>query len=540
MICGAANSLWMAGCLPELARFRRAMTRVGEEQEALLRRLLRANAQTEFGREHGFSDIRTVREYQRRVPLRTHEEYQSWIDRVAAGAPNVLTRDRVRLFEPTSGSAGATKLIPFTNALQQEFQRGIRPWVADLFLRYQQLVSGQAYWSVTPAAGPRCRTSGGIPIGFEDDSFYVGGWQRRFVQAVMVVPTGARHAPDAEAVRYLTLLALIRSSNLRLISVWNPTFLSLLVDRLPAWGEALAHDLHPDARRADVLRAALRASTPEERHAVLWPHLHTISCWTDANAAAPSVHVARLFPQARIQGKGLIATEGFISLPLVGHEGAALAVRSHFLEFAPLDSRGETSDSSPRLADELERGHRYVVVLSTGGGLYRYRLNDVVEVIGHLRQCPLIRFVGRQSYISDWFGEKLNEAYVASVLSRSFEQFGISPSFAMLACDATLRSPAYVLYIETSEPDGLLDRLAGGIDAELRRSFHYDCARLLGQLAPLRVFRAEGAGEAHLTTAVRAGQRAGDVKPLALDRRGGWSHIFRGRFVSEVTSANAT
>ena len=50
------------------------------------------------------------------------------------GAPHVLTRDRVTLFEPTSGSSGAGKLIPSTVSLQQQFHRGIRPWIANLFL----------------------------------------------------------------------------------------------------------------------------------------------------------------------------------------------------------------------------------------------------------------------------------------------------------------------------------------------------------------------------------------------------------------------
>src|SRR6202035_1674739 len=130
-----------------------------------------------------------------------------------------------------------------------------------------------------------------------------------------------------------------------------------------------------DAHRASTLRTALGARTAGERHAVLWPHLHTISCWTDANAAVPAAHVAGLFPHARIQGKGLIATEAFISLPLVGHDGAALAVRSHFLEFESVNGQNEMCDREARLAHELERGRRYAVIVSTGGGLYRYHLH---------------------------------------------------------------------------------------------------------------------------------------------------------------------
>jgi hypothetical protein len=550
VICALANSLWLAGCLGEAARFRAAVNRVEQEQQALLRQMLVANAETEFGRLHHFSSISSVHEFQQRVPLRDYDGYQEWVDRVRAGSPNILTRERVRLLEPTSGSSGATKLIPYTASLQREFQRGIHSWVADLFLHHRDLLSGQAYWSVSPATLPDRRTPGGIPIGFEDDAAYVGGWQRRLVDAVMAVPGTLRNVSDMEASQYLTLLFLIRASKLKLISVWNPTFLALLLDHLPEWGDALAHDLErgtvrhhrnlpenlgwptrPEKRRAAELRAALRSSSPAERHARLWPELSLISCWTDANAATPAAHLRTLLPQARIQGKGLIATEGFISFPMVGEAGAALAVRSHFLEFLPVTSSGEVDPASPQLAHQIERGQQYAVVLTTGGGLYRYLLQDVVEVTGHFHGCPLVRFMGRHGYVSDWFGEKLNGTYVAQILRDVLASLAIVPSFAMLACD-TGGSPSYVLYIDACETDEVLARAATRIDDGLRSNFHYRYARELGQLSVVRVFRAEGAAETYQSMAVANGQRAGDVKPPALDRRNGWSGIFRGHFLS--------
>ena len=49
------------------------------------------------------------------------------------------------------------------------------------------------------------------------------------------------------------------------------------------------------------------------------------------------------------------------------------------------------------------------IVSFTGGGLYRYRLNDCVEILGFVNECPLLRFVGRKDKVVDLFGEKLNE-----------------------------------------------------------------------------------------------------------------------------------
>jgi GH3 auxin-responsive promoter len=551
MICSLANTLWTAACVPELRRFTRATSRVGEVQRQQLRQLLEANRDTEFGRDHGFATIRSPREYQQRVSLSSYEDYRPWIDRIATGSPHVLTHDPVTLFEPTSGSTTATKLIPYTASLQREFQRGIRPWIADLFLHRPALAGGAAYWSVSPAIEPG-RTSGGIPIGFDEDSAYVGGWQRKLVQAVMAVPAEVRRERTMERFRHRTLLSLVRCSHLRLVSVWNPTFFLLLMDRLPEIGDELIRELRAprelrkvrdtQPRRADVLAAALRARTAAERHTILWPRLRVISCWTDGHAADPARELASQFPQAEMQGKGLIATEGFVSLPFVGQAGSSgssgssgscLALRSHFFEFVPVDTHGSVSDGDGdvRLAEELERGQRYAVVLSTGGGLYRYQLNDIVEVTGHRRECPVIRFIGRQAHISDWFGEKLNELHVAQVLRDAFAAASLSPSFAMMACDPTLTTPAYVLYLETTDTNESLGRLARQIDTALRQSVHYEYARRLGQLGPLRIFRTRGASERYLAAEVHEGRRAGDIKPLALHHRSGWTQVMTGDFV---------
>ncbi len=527
MICTLANSLWVAGCASESARFRSATRRVAEEQHAILQRILDQNHDTEFGRQHDFSSIRSVADYQQRVPLRSYDQHKQWIDSAASGVPNVLTKEKIRLFEPTSGSSGATKLIPYTASLQQEFQKGIRAWIADLFLHMPALLGGQAYWSLSPVTEIVRQTSGGIPIGFEDDTSYVGGWQRHLVNAVMAVPAQVRLASDLDQFRYTSLLFLVRSRSLRLISVWNPSFLFLLLDRLPEWGVRIAHDLEhgigcpADSRRARELRQALTARSPQDLYRTLWPKLRVISCWADSNAAVPAARLAKLFPHCRVQGKGLIATEAFVSFPLTNRDGAALAIRSHFLEFLPAGS------DRPLLAHQLERGARYQVILTTGGGLYRYQLGDLIEVTGHLNGCPLVRFLGRQHYVSDWFGEKLSDAHVSNVLQEVFRSLSMSPSFAMLACD-TSSQPGYVLYIDSLESEELLNRAAEMIDTRLRTNFHYDYARRLGQLHCVRPFRAPNGARIFLRAEMQKGRRLGDVKTPALDRRDGWSQIFGG------------
>jgi GH3 auxin-responsive promoter len=523
-----ANSAWFASCIPEYLRFRCGLSRVREEQEQVLFEILRKNRESEFGRRHEFAMIRTARDYQQRIPLRDYEDYRQLVNRIAEGDSQVLTEEPVCLFEPTSGSVGTTKWIPYTSSLQNEFQRGIRAWVADLFLNTPDLLHGPAYWSVSPSEDCEQITRSGIRVGFADDSEYVGGVQRRLVQAVMAVPAHVRKLRDLDAFWYTTLLHLVRRPDLRFISVWSPSFLTLLMDRLPEFGDRLV-------REAPEIKRALCAGTAAERHVLLWPRLRMISCWTESNSALAASKLAALFPQTRICGKGLIATEGFVSFPWEARGASVLAIRSHFLEFLPVDSNDNSDTEHPQLAHELEPGQRYSVVLTTGGGFYRYLLGDLIEVVGREQQCPLVRFLGRGRVV-DWCGEKLHEAQVLRVLTEAFSTLHVAPSFAMLACDTTDVIPAYVLYLEAAGSEDRLVEIAAAVESGLRESFHYNYARRLGQLGQLRIFAAQNAEASYVSACIARGQRAGNVKPVSLDHRAGWTARFHGRFV-ETTAA---
>ena len=136
-----------------------------------------------------------------------------------------------------------------------------------------------------------------------------------------------------------------------------------------------------------------------------WPDLAVISCWTDGASAAEARRLREFFPTTAIQGKGLLATEACVSLPLAAGRGPVLAVRSHFFEFT-------TDDGRCLAAHEVEAGTEYSVVVTTGGGLYRYRLEDRVLVTGFLGTTPTLRFLGKAGHVCDRYGEKLHVRHV--------------------------------------------------------------------------------------------------------------------------------
>ena len=307
-----ANSAWLASSLPAWTRFSRALNEPERAQRNILRRLIATNRDGAFGQAHGFKTIRSYEEFRERVPVMDHDALEPWVARVKRGETAVLTREPVTRLLPTSGSTGGRKLIPFTATFQRELNAAIGPWMLDLAREHPSLARGPAYWSVSPAIETP-REDSAVPIGFDDDSAYLGGLRKRFVEIALAVPSALRLVRDVDASRYLTLLCLLRQRGLRLISVWHPSFLTLLLDALPGlWDELLrdvesggcrravglpkevrrAMDAAPQPRRA----AELRSTGPNDPHA-MWPELRVASCWADAQASLPAQDLQRRLSQ---------------------------------------------------------------------------------------------------------------------------------------------------------------------------------------------------------------------------------------------------
>ena len=518
----AIHGAWLATCLPEAMAFSRASRQpVKRIQEQILLSILRANADTAYGRRFGFDRIRSVEAFQEQVPPIDFDDLAPWIEKAAAGEPGVLTAEPVRLFEPTSGSSAATKLIPYTHGLQEAFNRALHPWLADLFLHRPDLTTGPAYWVVTPRSGQQDRTSGGIPIGFQDDAEYFGQWAKRFVDTLMAVPSHVVRDGDSGSWRFQTLLHLLKTGDLRLVSLWNPTFLPSLLRELAPLGERLVAALESDApNRAGLLRdllPALRAGREEGLGTQLWPALRLISTWTEAEAAGGIPALRRWFPDVALETKGLLATEGVVTIPRYGAPAPVLAVRSGFFEF----QEGEDGETPFRTAGALEPGGRYRVLLTTPGGLYRYRLHDIVEMKGWWRSLPSLAFCGKEALVSDLCGEKLDSRHVAGILARL-----AGPDARCFLAAEREPSPHYCLFLPAGGPIYNKKNISVLLEEALCENFHYRWCREAGQLAAAEVVNLSFGGaeldRRRLARLEAEGTRQGTAKLAPLDRRPGW------------------
>ncbi len=513
-----ANLGWLAASLPAWRRFRRDAEDIEATQRSQLSHYLAMNKGTVFGRDHGFETLRCYEDFASAVPLRCYDDFEPLIRRIASGEENVLTAEPVKLLEPSSGSSGAEKWIPYTKTLQGEFNRSVAVWMAQNFLDDPRLIGGRAYWSLTPRI-PRDENAGTVvPVGFDEDSAYLGGFAERLIRRTLLADPALARIRDMPRFWRATLVSLLACRDLRLISVWHPSFLQLLLERMRSeWralldgvrhgmcDESACFAIRGNKRRADELR-----SVGCDDLAYLWPQLRLISCWGDANATAGFDEVESEFPGVRVQRKGLVATEAIATLPFSGHR--PLAISSHFFEF-------EAADGSVKPSWAAEEGEEYSLVVTTGGGLYRYRMKDRVRVVNRYGSLPSLVFLGKEDSVTDFFGEKLSEAFIVDVLEKLFRRMGVRPGFAMLAYEPELA--CYTLFVEA---DRSIATQADNLDSGLRENPHYALCRQLGQLHKVRISTLPGnAVEAYTNRLVERGMRLGDIKLTALSRDTDWS-----------------
>ena len=236
------------------------------------------------------------------------------------------------------------------------------------------------------------------------------------------------------------------------------------------------------------------------------------------------------FPNVEIQGKGLVATEAFVSLPF--HEGKdpVLAVTSHFLNFRIRPAKNFS------LAHELIAGNTYRVIVTTGGGLYRYPLGDLVRITGFIQDAPCLRFIGREANVSDLFGEKLQGTFVEDVIRRVLAQQASNPVFSFwLRLQGPCRSQPTHCFLEADAvrtPSFCKEIWR----RDWRRISTTSTAAVWDNFPEPESFKSTGdrrpPRQSSSSEMLSRGIKLGDIKMGALDCQSGWEQRFSGQFVS--------
>jgi hypothetical protein len=215
------------------------------------------------------------------------------------------------------------------------------------------------------------------------------------------------------------------------------------------------------------------------------------------------------YQSTEFRGSLALTTETPAGLPPLHH---------HFFEFVEQDA-WDNGSRAVHLLEELIPHRNYYVIVTTASGLYRYFMNDLVEVTGMYQRTPLIRFVQKGKGVTSLTGEKLYEAQVLESV-RQLWSAGAGPDFFMMIADE--QAFAYRLFVELADgdrPDATI--FATRVDERLGElNIEYHSKRSSGRLHQLRVsWLRRGTGEAFKLACISAGQREGQFKPVVLQYR---------------------
>ena len=110
-----------------------------EENEAFLMKLLQDNKDTEIGKKYDFASIKTIEEYQKRLPVTIYDDYAGYVIRnINNNEDNLMTAYPIRVYCETSGSLGNPKIVPMTvNSIhvQQKYNSLICDAIKDMALK---------------------------------------------------------------------------------------------------------------------------------------------------------------------------------------------------------------------------------------------------------------------------------------------------------------------------------------------------------------------------------------------------------------------
>ena len=166
----AGNLLLRATSRRAVRRFDKLSSAPAQSQQRLLREILGTNADTEFGRRHGFGAIATFQDFQERVPISSYEDLEPYVSAEMNGRPNQLTRHAPVLFTTTSGTTGASKYIPMTVEGKRAKSRLMWLWLSALYRDHPGIVDGRMLSVVSPEV--ESYTPSGIPCGSESGHAY--------------------------------------------------------------------------------------------------------------------------------------------------------------------------------------------------------------------------------------------------------------------------------------------------------------------------------------------------------------------------------
>ena len=348
-------------------------------QREVLFQLIDQAKKTEFGEKYDFKSIKSIKEFQERVPIHTYEKFKPYIDLLMKGKQNVLWPSEIKWFAKSSGTTcDKSKFIPVSReTLEDSHFRGGKDILALYATNYPEtgLFKGK-----------------GLTLGgshqinkISNESFYGD------LSAILI-----------ENLPFWTYFIRTPSQEIALMSEWEEKLEKIAnstikenvtnIAGVPSWMLVLIRYILEKTGKQNILE--------------VWPNLELFT------------HGGVSFDPYREQFKKLIpspkmnyletynASEGFFAIQEYPNQDDMLLMLDYgiFYEFIPLE---EIDSENPKALhiDDVELDKNYAIVITTNSGLWRYMIGDTV--IFTSLYPHKIKISGRTKHFINAFGEEV-------------------------------------------------------------------------------------------------------------------------------------
>lgn len=445
-------------------------------QESLLRRLLKKNATTEYGKKYNFKDVNSIEDYQKLVPLTYYEDYDGYIQRMLKGEKGLITNSFFRRYAGSSGSTGKAKTIPLSAWSE---------WVAQCFGFSAPVGCAYKYFKKQGRSLPPQKGLLTAEVSYTKLEHGKTMSCLSSIPLLNIKPAVPLFATSPQILQYTSDDTQMDSHYLKLrfalprrdVSYLGTIFITtlesmffymeenweMLCDDIekgiinesivcpPEMRAKLEKKLKPNPKRAEELRKEFRKGFDDEPIVPrIWPN---ISWMYGMGTGAIAIYQKKL---QRYMGEnvpihylGYVASEAMMAVPieLDSYEYVILP-QNGFYEFRPVES--DDCDNLLTIKD-LEVGKEYEIILTNTSGLYRYRIEDVVRVTGFHNQSPKVTFCYRLNQIANISGEKMTQLafdYIVDQMSEKLDELFIGYS---IYADHSTSPGHYVLLLETAK-----------------------------------------------------------------------------------------
>lgn len=415
-----------------------------KNQEELLLSLLNTAKKTLFGRTYDFENIKSVKDFQEKVPVADYEDLKPYIEKVKRGQKDILWIETPEYFAKTSGTTSGSKYIPISKEGMPFQVKGAQSALFHYIAKKNNadFVGGKMIFL---QGSPELEEVFGVKTGRL--SGIVAHHIPNYLQKNRLPSWETNMMEDWEA-KVNKIVEETEKENMTLIS-GIPPWLIMYFEKLIEKNGKKIKQIFPNLQL--IVTGGVNYEPYREKMEEL---------------LGGKVDIVQTFP----------ASEGFFAFQDDYTKEGLLLLTNHgiFYEFIPLEQYGKSNARRLTLKD-IELNKDYALILTTNSGLWAYSIGDVVRFIDKNPHRILVS--GRTKHFTSAFGEHVIAFEVEEAIKATVEKYPAQITEFHLAPEVNPEEglPYHEWFIEFEKEPENLDVFKNELDDQLRkRNTYYD------------------------------------------------------------------